>query len=216
MGRAPLAATVLVLCFATTSAAQTARATGTVRDTEGKPIKGATIRATNPDAYPPQVVSATDDKGRWAIIGLRIGTYTFLVEAPGFLPVEAPANVRTSASAPLAFTLARDPGPVPGALPPNIQAQLAAANMLRDQGRIDQAISAYQEIRARNTKLTAVNLVIGRMYRQRAQQEADPAARRALLERAIESYNELLAADGGSERAQRELAAVQAEVAAIR
>jgi tetratricopeptide (TPR) repeat protein len=215
MARAPLAA-VLILCVAATASAQTARASGTVRDTGGRPIKGATIRASNPEAYPPQVVSTTDERGRWAMIGLRIGSYTFLVEAPGYLPVEAPANVRTAASAPLSFVLARDPGPVPGALPTNIQAQLAAANMLRDQGRIDQAISAYQEIRSKNPKLTAVNFVIGNMYRERAQQEADPAARRALLERAIESYTQLLAADDSNERARQELESVRAEATSIR
>jgi hypothetical protein len=215
MARTALAALILSVCIAATASAQTARASGTVRDTDGKPIKGATIRASNPDAHPPQVVSTTDDKGRWAMIGLRIGSYTFLVEAPGFLPVEAPANVRTAASAPLAFTLARDPGPIPGALPANIQAQLAAANMLRDQGRLEQAISVYQDIRAKNPKLTSVSLVIGSMYRQRAQQETDPAARRALLERAIESYNQLLAADAGHERARHELAAARAEATAV-
>src|SRR5688572_5193729 len=212
MTRMPLTLTVVaMLCVAGTASAQTARAVGSVRDLDGKPIKGATIRASNPEAYPPQVVSTSDDRGRWAIIGMRIGTYTFTVEAPGFVPVQASAAVRTAASAPLVFTMARDPGPIPGALPVNIQAQLSAANMLRDQGRLDQAISAYQEIRARNPKLTAMNLVIGSAYRQRAAQESDPAARRALLDRAIESYTELLKNDAENDRALRELESARTE-----
>ena len=216
MGRMSLAAAMFA-AFAMSAPvyAQSARASGSVRDVSGKPVKGATIRATNPEAYPPQIVSTSDDKGRWAMLGMKIGTYAFVVEAPGFLPVEASAPVRTAASAPLVFTLARDPGPVPGALPTNIQAQLAAANMLRDQGRIDQAITAYQEIRAKNPKLTSVNLVIGTMYRQRAAQEDNPVARRALLDRAIESYTELLNADGDHERARRELELTRAEAAAV-
>jgi hypothetical protein len=215
MGRIPLALTLIALCVAVPATAQTARAMGSVRDTDGKPIKGATIRATNPEAYPPQVVSTTDDRGRWAMIGMRIGAYTFVVEAPGFLTVQASANVRTAASAPLLFTMARDPGPVPGALPANIQAQLSAANMLRDQGRLDQALNAYQEIRAKNPKLNAVNLVIGSVYRSRAAQEADPLARRALLDRAIESYQIVVAADAENERARRELESTRAEAAAL-
>jgi hypothetical protein len=203
----------VTLAMAGSTSAQTARATGTVRDTEGKPIKGATIRASNPDAYPPQVVSATDDKGRWAIIGMRIGTYAFTVEAPGFLPVQASAAVRTAASPPLQITMARDPGPIPGALPSNIQAQLSAANMLRDQGRLDQAINAYQEIRAKHPKLTSVHLLIGNMYRQRAAQEADAGARQALLGRAIDSYTELLNVDAANERAKAELELARAELA---
>jgi hypothetical protein len=215
MGRIPLALTLIALCVAVPATAQTARAMGSVRDTDGKPIKGATIRATNPEAYPPQVVSTTDDRGRWAMIGMRIGAYTFVVEAPGFLTVQASANVRTAASAPLLFTMARDPGPVPGALPANIQAQLSAANMLRDQGRLDQALNAYQEIRAKNPKLNAVNLVIGSVYRSRAAQEADPLARRALLDRAIESYQIVVEADAENERARRELESTRAEAAAL-
>ena len=216
MARVPFTlAVVAALCIAASASAQTARSMGTVRDTDGKPIKGATIRATNPDAYPPQVVSTTDDRGRWAMIGMRIGTYAFVVEAPGFLPVQASANVRTAATAPLVFTMARDPGPVPGALPVNIQAQLSAANMLRDQGRFDQALNAYQEIRAKNPRLSAVNLVIGNIYRSRASQEADPAARRILLDRAMESFRAVLETDAGHERARRELESTRAEAEAV-
>lgn len=216
MKRVPLTLTVVVaLCLAAPVAAQTARASGTVRDTSGKPIKGATIRASNPDAYPPQVVSTSDERGRWAMIGLRIGTYSFLVEAPGFLPVQADAPVRTAASAPLAFTLARDPGPIPGALPSNIQAQVAAANMLRDQGRLDQALNAYHDIRTRNPKLTSVNAVIGSLYKQRAAQETDPVARRDFLTRAIESYQAAIDADGRNERFRSELEALRTEAEAI-
>ena len=145
--RVPLTLTLFAALFLVGSAsAQSARATGIVRDTDGKGVKGATIRATNPDAVPPQIVSTTDDKGRWAILGMRIGTYSFRVEAPGFLPVQADANVRTAVTPPLQFTLARDPGPIPGALPSNIQAQLSAANMLRDQGRPEEAAKALSEI----------------------------------------------------------------------
>ena len=212
MARIPVALTVVAaLCLAAPAAAQTARATGTVRDTDGKPIKGATIRASNPDAHPPQIVSTSDDRGRWAMIGMRIGTYSFLVEAPGYLPVRGDAAVRTAASTPMQFTLARDPGPVPGALPANIQAQVAAAGMLREQGRLEQALNAYEEIRARNPKLTAVNLVIGGLYQQRAAQESDATARREMLSRAIQSYEAALEAEAGNARAKRQLEVLRAE-----
>lgn len=215
--RASATAFVLACCaLAVPAFAQTARATGIVRDTEGKTVKGATIRATNPDAYPPQIVSTSDNKGRWAIIGMKIGTYTFVIEAPGYLPAQGTAAVRTAASAPLVFVLARDPGPIPGALSSNIQAQLTAAHMLRDQGRLDQALNAYQEIRGKNPKLTAVNLAIASTYRKKAAQESDPAARRAALDRAIDSYTELLKIDPDNTRAKSELESTRAEVAALR
>lgn len=215
MTRVLLLTVVAAFCLAGSAAAQTARATGIVRDGDGKAVRGATIRATNPEAHPPEIVSTSDNNGRWAMLGMRIGTYTFFVEAPGFLPLQASAAVRTAATSPLEFTLARDPGPIPGALPSNIQAQLRAAASLHEQGRLDRAISAYQEIRVRSPKLTTVNLVVADLFREKAAQEADPAARRVLLDRAIALYTELLSSDAENEHAARELERTRAEAAAL-
>jgi hypothetical protein len=207
---ATLAALVLV-CVAAPASAQTGRASGTVRDVEGRGIMGATVRASNPDASPPEIVSTSDDRGRWAMIGLRSGTWRFVAEAPGFGPVAVSSVVRSAAASPMEFTLARDPGPIPGALASNIQAQVAAAGMLRDQGRLDEALEAYRLIRARNPTLTAVNLVIGQLYRQQAAQEPDAALRRDLFDRAIAAYVELLETDADHEPARRELDATRRE-----
>ena len=193
--------------------AQSARATGAVQDLNGKAIKGATIRAVNPELSSRVAISTSDSKGRWVILGLRVGTYTFVVDAPGFVPFKGEALVRTAAS-PMTFMLQREPGLTPGALPSNIQAQIAAANMMRDQGRLDQAISAYQEIRTRFANLTSVNLVLGATYRRKAALESDTTAKRAALDRAIECYTELLKADPADARAKAELASTQAEAAA--
>jgi len=201
--------------FAAPVYAQAARATGSVRDESGKPIKGATIRAFNPEFGPRVSISTSDSKGRWGMVGLRVGTYTFVVDAPGFVAQKGEGIVRTGSTPPIAFTLEREPGLTPGALPSNIQAQIAAANMLRDQGRIDQAITTYQEIRTRYSNLTSLNLVIGAAYRKKAALEADPSARRAALDRAIESYTLLLKSDPEDPRAKAELASTQAEAAAI-
>lgn len=212
-----LAVAALVAMIVTTPAfAQSARATGTVRDTSGRALKGATVRAMNPDAYPPEIVAVADDRGRWAMIGLRTGTWSFRVQADGFVTVEASTPVRVAGTAPMSFTLARDPGPIPDALAGNIQEQLVAAGTLRDEGRLDQALSAYQDIRSKNPKLTVVNLVLADVYRKKAAQERDPAARRALLDNAIQSYTALLATDGGHARAQSELDLTRAEAAAVR
>jgi tetratricopeptide (TPR) repeat protein len=208
-------AVISAIWLAAPAYAQTARATGAVRDEAGKPIKGATIRAFNPEFGPRVMISTSDAKGRWGMVGLRVGTYTFVVDAPGFVPQQGEGIVRTAATAPIVFALAREPGLTPGALPSNIQAQIAAANMMRDQGRLDQAISTYQEIRTRYANLTSLNLVIGAAYRKKAALETDPAARRAALERAIESYAQLLKSDPEDSRAKAELASTQAEAAAI-
>jgi hypothetical protein len=191
-----------LLTAAAPAAAQNARAIGTVRDTGGKAIKGATVRAINPDATPGEVTAVTDANGRWGMIGLRSGaTWTFVAEAPGFFAFKAETVPRTANTAPLNFVLARDPGPVPGALTPNIQGQIDAANALRDQGRYEQATAAYQDISSRNPKLTHVNFILGEIYVVRAARESDPAARRALLDLAVGAYDDVLKGDAENERA---------------
>src|SRR4029453_5879602 len=70
--RSLLVVVLAPLFFAATTSlatAQVARASGIVKDASGLPIKGATIRAENPDASLSTITAATDDKGRFAIIG---------------------------------------------------------------------------------------------------------------------------------------------------
>ncbi len=211
------AATIVlaILSMAIPAAAQTGRATGLVRDQNGKPIRSATVKADKPDAYPPRVTSTSDDKGRWAMIGLGSGEWRFTVEAPGYIAQNASVVVRAAGTPPLTFTLPRDPGPIPGALDKNIQQQVADASALRDQGRLDQAISAYQEIHSKNQKLTTINFLLADAYRRKAATERDSASKRSLLNLAIGSYDELLKVDTSNDRARSELESVRAEAASL-
>ncbi len=209
----PVFVACVIVSFAAPVTAQTARATGVVRDVSGRALKGATVRAVNPEAYPPEFTSATDDKGRWAMIGLRSGTWKFIVEAPGYLRIEASAPIRVALSAPMVFTVARDPGPIPNALDRNIAQLLQDAAALRDQGRFDQAIASYQDIRTKNPKLTSVSLVMADTYRKKAAQEIDPTSRKALLSLAVDAYNEVLKSDATNERARLEIESTRAEAA---
>jgi len=210
-----VAASAVLFAGPADAQSSTARATGTVRDAAGKPIKGATIRAFNPEFSPRQFISTSDSKGRWGMVGLRVGTYRFVVDAPGFVPMQGEGIVRTAAAPPINFVLPREPGLTPGVLPSNIQAQIMAANMMRDQGRFDQAISVYQDLRTRYANLSSLNLVIGAAYRRKAALESDPSARRLALDRAIEAYTELLKADPDDQRAKAELASTRSEASAI-
>ena len=179
-----IAAVLMTLGLAVPAGAQ-GRVMGIVQDVNGRPIKGATVRAINPDAAPKEWTSTSDDKGRFVLLGLRLGAnWKFIADAPGFFSTEGTAPVRSTFGNPLTFTMRRDPGPIPGALAKDIQEQLSEANTLRDQGRLDQALSAYESIYAKNPKLTAVNLVIASVYRRKAEQEGDTATRESLLARA--------------------------------
>ena len=205
-----LTASVALLLGLAVAASAQGRAMGTVKDQTGKPIKGATVKATNPDASPSQFASATDDRGRWAMIGLRSGTWHFTVEAPGYFVVETNAPIRVAAAPPMQFALAKDPGPIPNALDRNIQQLIQDATAHRDAGRLDQALAAYQDIRAKNPKLTSVNLVIGDLYRRKAVQETDAAARQSLYRQALDAYDLMLKSDATNERALAESAAIRA------
>jgi tetratricopeptide (TPR) repeat protein len=197
----------MAMCLAAPALAQTGRVGGVVRSTEGKPIKGATVKAQNPNASPSEFTATTDDKGRWSIIGMRSGAWKFTAEAPGFQAQSGTANVRTigAPNPPLEFTLAAGVPAGPAGLSKEIQAELKAADDLRNSGQFDQAITAYQGIKAKNPSLTMINLVIGGAYRQKAAKEADKAARQASLEQALAAYQEMLKADPSSDRAKIEI-----------
>jgi tetratricopeptide (TPR) repeat protein len=200
-------AAIVTLCLALPASAQTGRVGGMVKDTEGKPIKGATVKAQNPGASPSEFTATTDDKGRFSMIGLRSGTWKFIAEAPGFMPQEGNAPVRTigAPNPPLEFTLAKGAPAGPAALSKEVQAELKAADDLRNAGQFDQAITAYQGIKAKNPSLTMVNMVIAGTYRQKAAKETDKTARQAAFDQAIGAYQEVLKLDTANERAKIEI-----------
>jgi tetratricopeptide (TPR) repeat protein len=202
-----IAAVFIAAGLAVPAAAQSGRAIGSVTDTGGKPIKGATILAVNPDAYPRQITSTTDEKGRFGIIGLRSGVWRFTAQAPGYLASEGTIPVRSAtAGPPVRFILQRSPEPIPGALSKDIDGEIAAATALRAEGRLDQALTKYQEIQEKNPKLSMLHLVVADVYRQKAEREPAGAARQALYERAIAIYTDMLKADAANDRAKIELA----------
>jgi tetratricopeptide (TPR) repeat protein len=196
---------ILVLALAAAASAQTSgRITGTIKDPDGKPIKGATVRATN-DAVNAQITSTTDDKGRFTMIGVRTGRWAIVAEAPNFLPLPGSADVSSGNTPVLLLTLLRDPGPMPGALSKTISEDIAAAEALRKAGRYDDAIAAYQSIQAKNARLTNVSLMLATLYREKAAQEKDASARQALLGRAMTAYGDVLKSDDTNARARVEL-----------
>lgn len=207
MRRLLLFAAMMTLFLAVPAQAQTGRVGGVVKSTDGKPIKGATVKAQNPNASPSEFTATSDDKGRWSIIGLRSGRWTFTAEAPGFQAQSGNANVRTigQPNPPLEFTLAPGAPAGPAGIGKEIQAELKAADDLRNAGQFDQAIEAYRGIKAKNPSLTMINMVIGGTYRQQASKESDKAARQSLFDQAIAAYQDMLKADPASDRARIEI-----------
>src|SRR5436305_10377626 len=130
-------AAIVVSAIAATASAQTGRVGGQVKDEAGQPVKGATVTAENPSASPSSFTATTDDKGRFSIIGLRTGAWTFTAQAPGFAPESGKLSVQTigAPNPPLTFTLKKGGGPAPagalgGMAAKDLQAELGAADAL--------------------------------------------------------------------------------------
>jgi tetratricopeptide (TPR) repeat protein len=198
---------IVTLCLATPAFAQTGRVGGVVKSTDGKPIKGATVKAQNPNFAPGEFTATSDDKGRWSIIGLRSGSWKFTAEAPGFQAQSGMANIRTigAPNPPLEFTLAPGTPAGPPGLSKEVQAELKAADDLRNSGQFDQAIAAYNAIKTKNPSLTVINMVVGGTYRQKAAKETDKGARQASFDQALAAYQEMLKTEPGNDRARIEI-----------
>jgi Flp pilus assembly protein TadD len=191
-------AVLAVLAFVGTASAQTGRVGGTVKDESGQPLKGATVTAENPNASPSSFTATTDDKGRFSIIGMKGGGWTFTATLPGFGPESGRLQVNTigSPNPPLTFTLKKGGAPAaPGALggmaAKDLQADLAAADLLYNQSKWDESIAAYRAILAKAPSLSVINLQIAAAYRNKKDYDA-----------AIGAYNDLLKADPNNDKAK--------------
>lgn len=174
------------VAWAGSASAQTGRARGLVRDETGEPIKGATVRADNPDGAPRSFTASTDDRGRFVMIGLRSGEWMFTAEAPGFDSQAVRVRVRLQGSPPLLFSLPRSVGGPVAALgglsPRDLQSALADADQLFNAQRWDDALAAYRRILARTPALSVINLQIGAIYREQQKYDEAIATYQALLD----------------------------------
>jgi|GEM_PF-1232421 len=68
---------------------------GSVKSATGEAIEGATIVATNPRSLPSQFETTTNEKGKWSMMGLQLGTWTFEISAEGFQPYQTSTRVMT-------------------------------------------------------------------------------------------------------------------------
>ena len=78
-------AALLFLTIAGPAAAQGSRVVGIVKDETGQPIKGATLSLENPDAIPRNFTATSDERGRFAVLGLKAGEWSIVAQAPGYV-----------------------------------------------------------------------------------------------------------------------------------
>jgi len=179
------------------------RLAGTVKDITGQPIKGATIRAVSPVAIPNEFTSTSDQKGQWAILGMRLGAWEVSAGAPGFESSAITVRVAGLQSNPaIQFVLVG--APIPGALEgvdtKRLQTALSSAESLMAQEQWDDAVAEYRAILAMAPPLDTVNLAIGRALRMKKDYAGAAAA-----------YGEILKRDARNQKALLELGRTQHE-----
>jgi len=189
---------LVAVMWAGAANAQTGRVGGVVKDESGNPLKGATVMAENPSSSPSSFTATTDDKGRFSIIGLRSGPWTFTAQAPGFTPESGKLNVQTigTPNSPLTFTLkkggaATGSGPLAGINAKDLQGELGAADQLYNAQQWDQAIAAYKAILAKAPVLSVINLQLAAAYRNKKDYDS-----------ALGAYRDLLKVDPANEKAK--------------
>jgi tetratricopeptide (TPR) repeat protein len=176
-----------LVCVLLVSAAGSAQGlvTGVVRDTNQRPIKGATITAESLNFR--SVTVTSDAKGRYAFLGLRGGAWTFTVKAPGFQQARRESTTHTmSANAPVDFELDAlaelpPPGPLANLDTRKLQQQLTAAADLENAGKRDEAIAGYRDILAHVPALTSIHLQLGVLFERKGDTAAAVAEYQALL-----------------------------------
>ncbi len=194
-----LFAAFFVLAITASAAAQGSRVVGIVKDETGQPIKGATLSLENPDAIPRNFTATSDERGRFAVLGLKAGDWSIVAQAPGYLPDATRVQVRVTTPVAPVFTLHRAPLPPPSVLgnvgAKDLQNELKTADQQFDAQQWDQAIASYKNILSRAPALTILDLQIGAAYRNKKD-----------YDNAIAVYNDLLKSDPSSDKARIGLA----------
>lgn len=173
------------------------RVYGIVKDDTGAPVKGAIVRAYNPNAAPTTYTATTDEKGRFALLGLRRGVWTITASAPGFESEEISGPIQRGRPIPaLEFSLRPKPASAPrGALTgvdvERLQASLREAESLEGSGKIDEALAVYEKTLVQVPALTAINGQMADLYLKKGEPE-----------KALACYQKMLAADPDSAKAK--------------
>lgn len=156
-----------------------ARIQGTVTDLQGKPIKGAQVhlKSVKEGAGPKPVV--TDDKGKWAALGLSGGNWNVDVTAEGFLPfATSVALSELSRIPPMKIALEAEPPPAPKPeetvvetisvggveVSPEIAQAIEAANALVKEQKWKEAAAEYEKAVAVLPANMSLKFALSRAY----------------------------------------------------
>ncbi len=162
----------------------TGRVSGTVRDTSGNPIEGATITVTSGDSER-TLEAVTDANGRWAILGFRSRPYDFSVRAAGFQPYNYQAQMRQAGRNP-DMDLVLEPAAM-GRSAGTGGGLMGEAQELFQAGRWEEALAKFDEVLAADPSMYQVHLNRGTVLRELGRPEDAKAAFQMVLDQEPDS-----------------------------
>jgi len=171
------------------------RLAGSVKTIAGQPIKAATVRAVNPSAIPSEFTATSDQKGEWAVLGIRGGLWEVTASAPGFESSTVAVRVAMSLNNPkVEFVLIGMPikGAMDGVDTKKLQAMLSAAESLMVQEKWDEAAAEYRNVLAMAPALDLVHLALGRALLMHKDYAGASAAYGVLLQKDARNQKALL------------------------
>ncbi len=156
-----------------------ARIQGSIVDAAGKPVKGARVilKSVRDNAGPQAII--TDDRGKWAALGLAGGNWNIDIEADGFLPKATSVQLsELSRLPPMKIELEAAPPPAPKEeaapaesiqvggveISPEIAAALEAANAFMKEQKWKEAAAEYEKAVAVLTTNTPLRFALSRAY----------------------------------------------------
>ena len=198
----------------------TGRVSGVVRDEAGEPIPGASalVRwARDPETGPPAV--ETNEKGRWALLGLAPGPWLLVVKAEGYRQSTGTVEVRQGATPPAEVTLLRllvqTPTSSEGRLE-SIRVWIDTGNTLLERGEWAAARAEYEKVLAElhgRDRAEVLRSVARTYYMEEAFEQAVVTLEEAVLaapgdEMTTVLYRSVMESQGRSGDAESFLAAV--------
>jgi tetratricopeptide (TPR) repeat protein len=156
------------------------RFSGTVRDTEGNPLEGVKVRlfcVRGQSGFETE----TDKEGGWKANYVRGGTWNLDFEKPGYMPKKISAQINEfDKNRPIEIKMEKIAGL---AITDAIKADLAKGNALFDEGKYEEAITAYQNIITADPEAYIVYKNIGNCYFQMQEYAEAESAYQKILEK---------------------------------
>jgi tetratricopeptide (TPR) repeat protein len=146
---------------------QLSRISGTVKDEQGRSIADAEVVAENPDNMPSVLKKTTDEKGRFAIGGLKVGQWKLTVRAEGFLPLEQIVDLGLGQNLKMEITLKKATGTSLLATSSEAQEEIQRAAAYFDSGDYDKALKVYEDLLGKAPDVHQIHFNMGLCYERK-------------------------------------------------